>query len=226
MSGRTSTPSGVRANDEEPVEKDRLASTPVAVIPEDSANSNLAILMASADSLPGEVRDTLSGGVSTPLSGGTSTPLSGGVSTPSGGRASPETARSSPVLEPATARTGATIRNNRIHRPNVVTRRAAAELTGAVTRYRGVRPNKNNNNVDNNSNNKNHATLAECFQSGTLHKLRQPGLYTNTDMPDDSDINNNNHATLAEWFPSNIFLWPRTNYWSNLSPSNPNLGIK
>ena len=45
-----------------------------------------------------------------------------------------------------------------------------------VTRYRGVRPNNNNNN--------NHATLEERFQSSTLHKLRQLGLYTNTGTPD------------------------------------------
>ena len=96
-----------------------MASSSVAVTSEDSANSSLAIHMAPAESLPGEVRE----------------PLSGGASTPSGVRASPETARPSPAPVPTTARTGATIRNNRIHRPNVVTRRAAAELTGAVTRY-------------------------------------------------------------------------------------------
>ena len=39
-------------------------------------------------------------------------------------------------------RRGAAMRNNRMYRPNVVTRRAAAELTGAVTPYRGVSPNK------------------------------------------------------------------------------------
>ena len=71
------------------------------------------------------------------------------------------------------------MRNNRVHRPKVVTRRAAAELTGAATRYRGVRPNNNNN-----DNNNNHAALAELFQPSTLHKLRQLGLYTNTDTPD------------------------------------------
>ena len=70
------------------------------------------------------------------------------------------------------------MRNNKIHRPNVVTRRAATEPTDAVNRYRGVRPNNNNN--DNN----NHATLAERFQPSTLHKLRQLGcLYTNTNTP-------------------------------------------
>ena len=71
---------------------------------------------------------------------------------------------------------GAAMRSSRIHRPNVVTRRAAAELTGAVTRYRGVRPNNNNNNK--------HAALAERFQPSTLHKLQQLGLYNNTDTPD------------------------------------------
>ena len=75
------------------------------------------------------------------------------------------------------------MRNNRVYRTNVVTRRAAAELTGAATRYRGVRPNINNND-NNNINNNNHAALAELFQPSTLHKLRQLGLYTNTDTPD------------------------------------------
>ena len=111
-------------------------------------------------------------------------------------RASPETARPSPAPGPATARTGAAICNNRIHRPSVVTRRAAAELTGAVIRYKGVRPNKNNNDDDDNINNNNHAALAERFQPSTLHKLRQLGIYTITDAPDDNDINNN-HAALA-----------------------------
>ena len=196
LSGRASTSSGVRANDEEPVEETLMASSSVAVTSEDSANSNLAILMAPAESLPGEVRE--------PLSGEASKPLSGGASTPSGVKASPETARPSPAPVPATARTGAAIRN-KIHRPNVVTRRAAAELTGAVTRYRGVCPNKNNKNDNININNNNHATLAECFQPSTLHKLRQPSLYTNTDTPDDNSLNNNNHAALAERFqPSTL----------------------
>ena len=74
------------------------------------------------------------------------------------------------------------MRNNRVHRPNIVTRRAAAERTGAATRYRGVRPN-NNNNDNNNTHNNNHAALAELFQPSTLHKLRQLGIYTNTDPP-------------------------------------------
>ena len=204
LSGRASTPSGVRANDAEPVEKALMASSSVTVTSEDSTNGSLAILMTPTESLPGEVREPLPGGASTPLSDGAptllsrgvSTPLSGGASTPSGVRASPETARPSPVPVPATARTGAAIRNNRIHQPNVVTRRAAAELTGAgaVTCYRGVRPNNNN-----------HAALAECFQPRTLHKLRQLGLSTNTDTLDDNDINNNNHAALAEYFqPSTL----------------------
>ena len=106
---------------------------------------------------------------------------------------------------PATARTGAAIHNNRIHRPNVVTPRAAAELTGAATRCRGVSPSKNINNDDNNINNNNHAALAECFQPSTLHKLQQPGFYTSTDTPDDNNIDNNNHAALAERFqPSTL----------------------
>ena len=75
------------------------------------------------------------------------------------------------------------MRNNRVHRPNTITRRAAAELTGAATDYRGVRPD-NNKNDNNNFNNNNHAALAELFQPSTLHKLRQQGLYANTDTPD------------------------------------------
>ena len=63
LSGRASTPSGVKANDEEPVEKALLASSSVAVTSEDSANSNLAILIAPADSLPGEIRELLSGSI-------------------------------------------------------------------------------------------------------------------------------------------------------------------
>ena len=238
------------ANDEEPVEKALMASSSVAVTSKDSANSNLATLMAPAESLPGEVREPLSGVASTPLSGRPSTPsgvrandeepvkkvlmtssavtvtsedsvnsnlstlvvpteylldevrepLSGGASTLSGVRASPKTARPSPAPVPATARAGAGIRNNRIHRPSVVTRRAAVDLTGAVTCYRGERPNKNNNDDDNNINNNYHAALAECFQPSTLHKLRQLDLSTNTDTPDHNIINNKNLAALAECF--------------------------
>ena len=164
LSGKASTPSGVRANDEEPVEKALMTSSSVVVTSEDSANSNLSTLVAPAEHLLGEVRE----------------PLSGGASTSSGVRASPETARPSPAPVPATARTGAAIRNNRIHRPSVVTRHAAAELTGAVTRYKGVRPNNDDDNIYNN----NHAALAERFQPSTLHKLRQLGRCTNTDTPD------------------------------------------
>ena len=79
---------------------------------------------------------------------------------------------------PATVRRGAAIRNNRISRPNFVTRRVAAGLTGVVTH--GVRPNNNNNN----NNNNNQAALTELFQPSTLHALRQLGLYTNTDTQD------------------------------------------
>ena len=90
------------------------------------------------------------------------------------------------------------MRINRVRQRNVVTRRAAAELTGAATCYRGVRP--NNNSINNN----NHAALAECFQPSTLHKVRQLGIYTITDT-DGNDINNNNHAALAESFqPSTL----------------------
>ena len=134
------------ANGEEPVEKALMASSSVAVTSEDSANSNLATLMAPAEPLSGELREPLSGrastplsggastplsegapmpysgGASTPLSGGASTPLSGGASTPLSGReptplsggaptlsgvgASPEIARPTPALVPATANGG------------------------------------------------------------------------------------------------------------------------
>ena len=208
LSGSASTPSEVRANDEEPVEKVLMASSSVAVTFEDSTDSSLTIFMAPVDSLPGEVRE--------PLSGGASMPLSGVASTPSGVRASPNAARPSPAPVPATARIGASLRNNRIHRPNVVTRRSAAELTGAVTHYRGVRPNESNNNDDNNINNNNHAALAECFQPSTLHKLRQSGLYTNRYTPDDSNINNNNHAALAERFqPSTLHKVRQLDHYTN-----------
>ena len=190
----------MRANDEEPVEKALMASSLVAIPSEDSASSSLAILVAPAESLPGEVQET----------------LSGGASTPSGVRASPETVRHSPAPVPATARTGAAIRNNRVHRPNVVTRRAAAELTGAVTRHKGVRPNKNNNDDDDNINNNNYAALAERFQPSTLHKLRQLGIYTITDTPDDNDINNNSHAALAEHFqPSTLHKLRQRGLYTN-----------
>ena len=77
--------------------------------------------------------------------------------------ASQKTEGFSPAPMPAKSRRGGTIRNSRIHRPSVVTRGAAAELTGAVSRYKGVRPNKNNNDDDDNINNNNHAPLAQRF---------------------------------------------------------------
>ena len=126
------------ANDEEPVEKAFVTLSSVAITSKDSVNSNLATLMAPAEL------------------------LSGGESTPSEGRASPKTARPLPAPMPATATRGAAMRDNRIHRLNVVTRRAAAAVTGAVTRCRGVHPNISNNN---------HAALAERFQPSTQHKL-------------------------------------------------------
>ena len=79
------------ANGEEPVEKALLASSSVTVTPtKNSANSNLATLMAPAESLPGKVREPLLRGGSTPLSGGASMPLSGRASTSSGVRANDE----------------------------------------------------------------------------------------------------------------------------------------
>ena len=136
-----------------------------------------------------------------PLSGAVREPLSGVASPPSGAGASAETERYSPVSVPATAKRGATLRNNRINRPNVVTRRTAAEMTGAVTRW-GVRPN-NNNNDDSNINN-NHPALTERFQPSTLHKLRQLCLYTNTDTSDTS------HQLLAEAVAAEV-AYTRTN---------------
>ena len=108
---------------------------------------------------------------SEPLPGAGKELLSGRASTPSGGGAPPEKEELSPAPVPASARRGVAVRNNSIHRPNVVTRRAAAELTGAVTRYRGVLHNENNNDDDINIPNNDHTTLAERFQSSTLHKL-------------------------------------------------------
>ena len=123
-----------------------------------------------AEPLPGEVRE----------------PLSGGASPLSGDRASPKTEGPWPVPVPATGRRGAAMRNNGVPRPNVVTRRAAVELTGVVTRYRVVHlvNNHNTNNNNHNTNNNNHAVLVERFQPSTLQKLRQQGLYINTDTPD------------------------------------------
>ena len=144
---------------------------------------------------------------------------------PSGVRASLKTAQPSPAPVPATAKTGDAIRNNRIHRPNVVTRRAAAELTGAVTRYRGVRPNEDNNDNDDNINNNNHAALAERFQPSTLHKLRQLGIYTITDTPGDDEINNNNHAALAERFqPSTLHKLRQLGFYvKTVTPDDNNI---
>ena len=117
---------------------------------------------------------------------------------------SPETAQASPAPVPATTRRGAAMLSNRIHRLNVVTRRAATELTDAITHYRGIRLNKNNNSDGNNNNNNNPAALAERFQPSTLHKLRQQGIYTNTNTPDTA------HQLDAEAFPAEV-AYTRTN---------------
>ena len=101
-----------------------------------------------------------------PLPGTVSEPLSGGASPPCRGGASPQIAGPLPAPVPAIARRGAAVGSKTIHWPNVVTRRAAVELTSAVTRYRGVRPN-NNNDDDNYINNNNHAALAKLFQPST-----------------------------------------------------------
>ena len=93
------------------------------------------------------------------------------------GGASPETGGLSPAHVPPTERRGSAVYSNRIPQHTVVTRRAAAEPTGAVTRYRGVRPSNNNN-----SNNQ--GALAELFHPSTLHELLQLGIYINMDTPD------------------------------------------
>ena len=155
-------------NDEKPIEKAFMASSSVAVTSEDSVNSNLATVMPPAEPLPGEVRE----------------PLSGVAPMPGGGRASPKAAQPLPAPVPVAERRGTAMRDNMIHRPNITTHRAAAELTGADTCYRGVRLNENNSNGNIINNNK-HTTLAERFQPSTLHKLRQLGLYSNTVTPDE-----------------------------------------
>ena len=57
---------------------------------------------------------------------------------------------------------GVATRNNRILRPNVVTRRVSVERTGVVPHQRGVRPNDNNNSQ---------VALEALFQLSTLHEL-------------------------------------------------------
>ena len=95
----------------------------------------------------------------------------------SGGGASLETEGLLTAPVPVTAKRDTTVRNNKLPRPNLVTRRATVEPMGAVTRYRVVRPNNSNNS-------NNHAALVERFQPSTLHELRQLGLYNKTDTPD------------------------------------------
>ena len=69
----------------------------------------------------------------------------------------------------------AATRNNRILRPNVVTRRVSMERTGVVPHQRGVRPNNNNNSQ---------VALEALFQPNTLHELWQLGLCTKMNTPD------------------------------------------
>ena len=179
----------MRANDEKPAEKALMASSSVAVTSEDSANISLAILMPPAESLPDEVR--VRGSINAFVRRGTNAEWS---------KSATRNSAFFTGLRAGYSKNGAAIRNYRIHRSSVVTRRAATEQTGAATRYRGVRPNKNNNDDDNNINNNNHAALAEYFQPSTLHKLRQLGLSTDKDTPDDNNIDNKNLAALAECF--------------------------
>ena len=60
-----------------------------------------------------------------PLPGAVREPLPGEASPPSGGAASPETEGLLPAPVPVTTRKRAVMRNNRTHRPNVVTQSAA-----------------------------------------------------------------------------------------------------
>ena len=69
---------------------------------------------------------------------------------------------------------GAATRNNRIARPNVVTRRVSVERASAVPREKGVRSSNNNSQV----------ALGALFQPSTLHELWQLGLCTKMDTPD------------------------------------------
>ena len=68
-----------------------------------------------------------------PLSGAVRELLSGGAPPRKGGGASPGTGGLLPAPVSATARRGTVMCNNKIVRSNVVTQRAAAEPTGAVT---------------------------------------------------------------------------------------------
>ena len=97
----------------------------------------------------------------------------------------PKSVRLSPDPMLATAKKRAAMRNTRIRCQTVVTRQAAVELTGVVTRYWGARPTTSttNNNVKNNNNNNTHAAHAERFQPSTRHELRKLGHYTSMDTP-------------------------------------------
>ena len=81
--------------------------------------------------------------------------------------------------------------NNMIHWPIVVTRRAAAEPTGVVIRYRGVR--SNNNDI--------HAVLVERFEQSTLHKLSYDDLLRDvrdyTGVPDFTANIPDNHESAS-----------------------------
>ena len=104
-----------------------------------------ANILANHENAGGVSTDLIKGNLLTPATpspgaASPAEPLSWGVSPPSGGGASPETEGLSPAPMPVTAKNGAAMRNNRIHRPNLVTRRASVEPAGAVTRYRRVRP--------------------------------------------------------------------------------------
>ena len=55
--------------------------------------------------------------------------------------------------------------------------------------------------------------------------LRQLGIYTITDTPDDNDINNNNHAALAQRFqPSTLHKLRQLGFYAKkITPDDSNI---
>ena len=110
-----------------------LADLQMQVLFDQIRDLNRRDLLTSASSLPGAAS------LAEHLARVTVGPSSGGASPPDGGGASPKTGGLSPAPMPATARRMTILRNNRVPWPNVVTRRATAEPTGAVKRHKRVR---------------------------------------------------------------------------------------